>query len=111
MINKASPITWEIPRVQRVPGMETKTRQFFITGVGPLTELERHRPGESHGLESGGWFCMCEVQISNQTVTWRRQVGSTMDENDLRDEIWAVDINTVINMLMVFKTNSQGELI
>lgn len=34
-----------------------------------------------------------------------------MDENDLRDEIWAVDINTVINMLMVFKTNSQGELI
>lgn len=33
-----------------------------------------------------------------------------MDKNDLRDEIWAVDINTLISMLMVFKTSSQGEL-
>ena len=33
-----------------------------------------------------------------------------MDKNDLRDEIWAVDINTLIIMLMVFKTSSQGEL-
>lgn len=39
--------------------METKTRQFLITGVGPLTELERHRPGEGHGLnQEGGSACV-----------------------------------------------------
>ena len=39
--------------------METKTRQFLITGVGPLTELEKHRPGEGHGLnQEGGSACV-----------------------------------------------------